>query len=178
MTKQVLFVVAYGTRTGLYLLVAPAAVHAGISVRDASAARARPHARPTHPLFNRGSLGGARCRAGDASAMIWQIPEGPTGANSGPLSPPIVMAHPINVPNKDVTSLEWSVRVCVPHCHRALGRPLLIAPLNRNGDSQPNGQLLATGAYDGAARIWSNKGTAPRAPPCTFSCPCRRGVLR
>ncbi|KAI7899633.1 WD40-repeat-containing domain protein [Cokeromyces recurvatus] len=64
--------------------------------------------------------------SGDATARIWQVPEGKDKA-----SEPIVLNHLPNMnDNKDVTTLEWN----------------------------PSGSLLATGSYDGQARIWTQKG--------------------
>jgi hypothetical protein len=57
----------------------------------------------------------AGCRAGDAMALLWQLPDGPISANSGNApSAHVVMVHPFATVgshgNKDVTSLDWSVR--------------------------------------------------------------------
>eukprot|EP00898_Chlorokybus_atmophyticus_P004576 jgi/Chlat1/5119/Chrsp33S05027 len=71
--------------------------------------------------------------SGDSTARIWTIPEGPCGQASAALTKPIVLKH-VNKINergsKDVTTLDW------------------------NGD----GSLLATGSYDGQARIWNREG--------------------
>ncbi|KAG0465865.1 hypothetical protein HPP92_020029 [Vanilla planifolia] len=70
--------------------------------------------------------------SGDSTARIWMIPEGPCG--SGMLPPQVhVLKHfkgRTNEKSKDVTTLDW------------------------NGE----GTLLATGSYDGQARIWSKDG--------------------
>lgn len=69
--------------------------------------------------------------SGDASARIWQM--GGTEASSG-LGPVRLLPHgedPRDKKNKDVTTLEWS----------------------------SDGTLLATGSYDGVARVWSRGGT-------------------
>eukprot|EP01112_Ceratiomyxa_fruticulosa_P010166 TRINITY_DN2682_c0_g1_i1.p1 TRINITY_DN2682_c0_g1~~TRINITY_DN2682_c0_g1_i1.p1 ORF type:complete len:495 (+),score=85.03 TRINITY_DN2682_c0_g1_i1:259-1743(+) len=69
--------------------------------------------------------------SGDSTARIWSIPSGPCGVPSN--DPPLVLRH-INSSHqdksKDVTTLDWC------------------------GDAQ----LLATGSYDGLARIWNSKG--------------------
>jgi WD40 repeat protein len=68
--------------------------------------------------------------SGDASARIWAI--NPPNATGG-CQRSILLPHGINSAdkkNKDVTTLEWS----------------------------PNGELLATGSYDGVARVWSRSG--------------------
>lgn len=68
--------------------------------------------------------------SGDASARIWQM--GGTSASSG-LASVKLLPHgtdPRDKKNKDVTTLEWS----------------------------SDGMLLATGSYDGVARIWARNG--------------------
>ena len=68
--------------------------------------------------------------SGDASARIWAI--NPPNATGG-CQRSILLPHGINTAdkkNKDVTTLEWS----------------------------PSGELLATGSYDGVARVWSRAG--------------------
>lgn len=68
--------------------------------------------------------------SGDASARIWQM--GGKKASDG-LGPVRLLPHgtgPKDKKNKDVTTLEWS----------------------------SDGQLLATGSYDGVARVWSRNG--------------------
>ena len=95
--------------------------------------------------------------SGDATARVWSVPAGPSGRQAqGSLGDPIVLVHtPVtddaaegaegaegdekrefeskdrNKNSKDVTTLDW------------------------NGE----GSLLATGSYDGAARIWDADGT-------------------
>lgn len=69
--------------------------------------------------------------SGDASARIWQM--GGTDAAAG-LGPVRLLPHGDDTrdkKNKDVTTLEWS----------------------------SDGKLLATGSYDGVARVWSRNGT-------------------
>ena len=69
--------------------------------------------------------------SGDASARIWQM--GGTKAASG-LGPVKLLPHgtgPKDKKNKDVTTLEWS----------------------------SDGKLLATGSYDGVARVWGLNGS-------------------
>jgi WD40 repeat protein len=68
--------------------------------------------------------------SGDASARIWQM--GGAAAAQG-LGPVRLLPHgtgPRDRKNKDVTTLEWSA----------------------------DGKLLATGSYDGVARVWSRTG--------------------
>jgi len=68
--------------------------------------------------------------SGDASARIWQM--GGKKASDG-LGPVCLLPHgtgPRDKKNKDVTTLEWS----------------------------SDGNLLATGSYDGVARVWSRSG--------------------
>ncbi|KAG2663554.1 hypothetical protein I3760_16G036500 [Carya illinoinensis] len=72
--------------------------------------------------------------SGDSSARIWTIADGPGSSSSqnGPLNV-VVLKHfrgRTNEKSKDVTTLDW------------------------NGD----GTLLATGSYDGQARIWGGDG--------------------
>eukprot|EP01107_Rhizomastix_libera_P004065 TRINITY_DN1704_c0_g2_i1.p1 TRINITY_DN1704_c0_g2~~TRINITY_DN1704_c0_g2_i1.p1 ORF type:complete len:521 (-),score=122.02 TRINITY_DN1704_c0_g2_i1:135-1697(-) len=69
--------------------------------------------------------------AGDSTARIWRIPRGTP-------SPPesVVLPHPVTAPlqdgrtTQDVTTLAWS----------------------------PDGKWLATGSYDGQARVWDERG--------------------
>jgi transducin (beta)-like 1 len=72
--------------------------------------------------------------SGDSTARIWTIPEGRSGNMSHVAAPkPLVLKHfkgKTNEKSKDVTTLDW------------------------NGE----GSLLATGSYDGQARIWSKDG--------------------
>ncbi|WJX95111.1 WD40 repeat-containing protein hos15 [Trifolium repens] len=72
--------------------------------------------------------------SGDSTARIWSIPEGrcKPGSQSVPLDA-LVLKHvrgKTNEKSKDVTTLDW------------------------NGE----GTLLATGSYDGQARIWTTNG--------------------
>ncbi|KAJ4967273.1 hypothetical protein NE237_019122 [Protea cynaroides] len=72
--------------------------------------------------------------SGDSTARIWSIPDGPCSSSmqSGPPNV-LVLKHfkgRTNEKSKDVTTLDW------------------------NGE----GTLLATGSYDGQARIWSRDG--------------------
>lgn len=68
--------------------------------------------------------------SGDASARIWQMGGAKASAGLGPVR---LLPHgtgPRDRKNKDVTTLEWS----------------------------SDGKLLATGSYDGVARVWSRNG--------------------
>jgi len=75
--------------------------------------------------------------SGDSTARIWRVPEGPCGkGQSGEMDEPTVLQHlsadteKSSDKSKDVTTLDWN----------------------------PNGSALATGSYDGQARIWSADG--------------------
>ncbi|ONK60026.1 uncharacterized protein A4U43_C08F13430 [Asparagus officinalis] len=71
--------------------------------------------------------------SGDSTARIWTIPDGPCGSSMQNLPPRVqVLKHFKGrlEKSKDVTTLDW------------------------NGE----GSLLATGSYDGQARIWSKDG--------------------
>ncbi|KAL5559111.1 hypothetical protein UlMin_035322 [Ulmus minor] len=72
--------------------------------------------------------------SGDATARIWTVMDGNAGSSTQNVrSNVVVLKHykgRINEKSKDVTTLDW------------------------NGD----GTLLATGSYDGQARIWSRDG--------------------
>ncbi|CAN0156137.1 unnamed protein product, partial [Phaeothamnion confervicola] len=72
--------------------------------------------------------------SGDSTARLWEIPMGMPAREVGPFASErsVVLRHSGEVgdKNKDVTTLEW----------------------NRNGT------LLATGSYDGVARIWDRAG--------------------
>ncbi|XP_062184141.1 WD40 repeat-containing protein HOS15-like [Phragmites australis] len=72
--------------------------------------------------------------SGDSTARIWTIPDGPCGSIMQSSPPGVhVLKHfkgRTNEKSKDVTTLDW------------------------NGE----GSLLATGSYDGQARIWSRDG--------------------
>nr|BAC84349.1 putative WD-40 repeat protein family [Oryza sativa Japonica Group]BAD30810.1 WD-40 repeat protein-like [Oryza sativa Japonica Group] len=72
--------------------------------------------------------------SGDSTARIWTIPDGPCGSITQSSPPGVhVLKHfkgRTNEKSKDVTTLDW------------------------NGE----GTLLATGSYDGQARIWNSDG--------------------
>ncbi|CAM0905699.1 unnamed protein product [Alopecurus aequalis] len=71
--------------------------------------------------------------SGDSTARIWTIPDGPCGSIQPSPASVHVLKHfkgRTNEKSKDVTTLDW------------------------NGE----GALLATGSYDGQARIWSRDG--------------------
>ncbi|KAG2377550.1 hypothetical protein C9374_009066 [Naegleria lovaniensis] len=73
--------------------------------------------------------------SGDSTARIWELVKNEVGAQAAP-SQPIVLNHGdpvfenIHVSTKDVTTLDWSA----------------------------DGKKLATGSYDGKARIWTADG--------------------
>ena len=71
--------------------------------------------------------------SGDSTARIWRVPDGPSGkGQSGAIAEPAVLQHfsADKEKSKDVTTLDWN----------------------------HNGSALATGSYDGQARIWSASG--------------------
>mmetsp|Transcript_53287 Transcript_53287/g.122461 ORF Transcript_53287/g.122461 Transcript_53287/m.122461 type:complete len:504 (-) Transcript_53287:158-1669(-) len=71
--------------------------------------------------------------SGDSTARIWQVPDGPCGkAQAGQLPEPVVLQHfsGDKEKSKDVTTLDWN----------------------------HDGTALATGSYDGQARVWSATG--------------------
>lgn len=75
-------------------------------------------------------------RSGDSTARIWDLGPRPEGTPQHV----VVLKHSNskNEKAKDVTTLDWS------------------------GD----GSLLATGSYDGLARIWTRGGAPLAHPPC------------
>eukprot|EP01114_Cavostelium_apophysatum_P015750 TRINITY_DN4359_c0_g1_i1.p1 TRINITY_DN4359_c0_g1~~TRINITY_DN4359_c0_g1_i1.p1 ORF type:complete len:473 (+),score=84.69 TRINITY_DN4359_c0_g1_i1:179-1597(+) len=68
--------------------------------------------------------------SGDSTARIWSIPEGP--CHEGQITSHVELKHFMSSQekSKDVTTLDWS----------------------------NDGNLLASGSYDGIARIWTNRG--------------------
>jgi len=70
--------------------------------------------------------------SGDSTARIWNIPDGPCHIDHPLMSSPVELKHFTNnqEKSKDVTTLDWNAE----------------------------GSLLATGSYDGIARIWSQNG--------------------
>jgi len=71
--------------------------------------------------------------SGDSTARIWRVPEGPCGhSQANQMAEPAVLQHfsSDKEKSKDVTTLDWN----------------------------HNGSALATGSYDGQARIWSAAG--------------------
>jgi transducin (beta)-like 1 len=72
--------------------------------------------------------------SGDSTARLWRLPDGPCGkAQAARMSEPSTLAHASEgggSPPKDVTTLDWN----------------------------HNGTMLATGADDGKARIWTAAG--------------------
>jgi transducin (beta)-like 1 len=72
--------------------------------------------------------------SGDSSVRMWAIPQGACGLNAGHTASSEAKVlrhfHNGNEKSKDITTLDWNT----------------------------DGTLLATGAYDGIARIWNSKG--------------------
>jgi len=71
--------------------------------------------------------------SGDSTARIWRVPDGPSGKpQQVSMAEPYVLQHVSSdkEKSKDVTTLDWN----------------------------HNGSALATGSYDGQARIWSASG--------------------
>jgi hypothetical protein len=71
--------------------------------------------------------------SGDSTARIWRVPNGPCGkGQAAAIAEPAVLQHLSSdkEKSKDVTTLDWN----------------------------HNGSALATGSYDGQARIWSSNG--------------------
>lgn len=73
------------------------------------------------------------CRSGDSTARIWDL--GGLGAGPAVAGASRPLPHTVgdNKESKDVTTLDWSC----------------------------DGLQLATGSYDGIARIWSKEGALP-----------------
>ena len=93
----------------------------------------------------------ARGRSGDSTARIWDLSKLREGGEATSISLPHSSPDDKEKP-KDVTTLDWS----------------------------GNGQLLATGSYDGLARVWSKEGALPgscREPGAQCSAGCRRAWL-
>ena len=101
---------------------------------------------PTTDLLASGS--------GDSTARIWNMNDN----SSSPTQ--LVLRHCIQkggteVPsNKDVTSLDWNV---MGFCY-ALKNLKMILIIDFFFSLQCDGTLLATGSYDGYARIWTTDG--------------------
>lgn len=98
-------------------------------------------------------------RSGDSTARLWDMTN-----TSVPLGHQQILRHCIQkggteVPsNKDVTSLDWNVctSIALLQCKgcRACYSIYSIIFI-----AQCDGTLLATGSYDGYARIWKTNGT-------------------
>ena len=101
-------------------------------------------------------------RSGDSTARIWDLSQLAEGGQATSISLPHSSPDDKEKP-KDVTTLDWS----------------------------GNGQLLATGSYDGLARVWSREGMLHMSnllrltldgatqQPCQDreSCQCHRHVV-
>lgn len=70
--------------------------------------------------------------SGDSTVRLWSVPRGASGlpASTAASQDPRVLVHTDSALSKDVTTLDW----------------------------RADGQRLATGTYDGQARIWSLRG--------------------
>ncbi|CAF97550.1 unnamed protein product, partial [Tetraodon nigroviridis] len=93
--------------------------------------------------------------SGDSTARIWNLSENSTGGSTQ-----LVLRHCIreggqDVPsNKDVTSLDWNVSLGARAQH-----PSAVGAIKESKSVlQSEGTLLATGSYDGFARIWTKDG--------------------
>lgn len=111
--------------------------------------------------------------SGDSTARIWNLNE-----NNSSGSTQLVLRHCIreggqDVPsNKDVTSLDWNVGfwsviliaslAFLPYATQTCNRCFLSV-------QQSEGTLLATGSYDGFARIWTKDGTSSITVTCSVS---------
>ena len=85
------------------------------------------------PTSGSGGGGQLASGSGDSTARIWHVPEGPCGKSQrGGIAEPVVLHHfsTDKEKSKDVTTLDWN----------------------------HDGSQLATGSYDGQARIWSSSG--------------------
>jgi len=85
------------------------------------------------PTSGSGGGGQLASGSGDSTARIWHVPEGPCGKSQrGGMSDPVVLHHfsTDKEKSKDVTTLDWN----------------------------HDGSQLATGSYDGQARIWTRAG--------------------
>ncbi|KAK1322858.1 Guanine nucleotide-binding protein subunit beta [Acorus calamus] len=88
--------------------------------------------------------------SGDSTARIWPIPSGPCGSMNGKniSANAKVLKHfkgKTNEKCKDVLTLQWNVSV-------------LDTTISGILDEMAEGTLLATGSYDGQARIWTRDG--------------------
>ncbi len=79
-------------------------------------------------------------RSGDSTARIWNLSALAEGGRATSISLPHSSPDDKEKP-KDVTTLDWS----------------------------GNGALLATGSYDGLARVWSKEGAPLLASPCMLT---------
>ncbi|XP_019643953.1 PREDICTED: F-box-like/WD repeat-containing protein TBL1XR1 isoform X1 [Branchiostoma belcheri] len=92
--------------------------------------------------------------SGDSTARIWNLTANNNSANQ------LVLRHCIReggqeVPsNKDVTSLDWNVKSQPWEGDQEVPSNKDVTSLDWNSE----GSLLATGSYDGFARIWSTDG--------------------
>lgn len=104
--------------------------------------------------------------SGDSTARIWNLNQ--NGSSGGGSSTQLVLRHCIreggqDVPsNKDVTSLDWNVSAPLWQTSpllsvmSSLKHELCIHSMYLS--LQSDGTLLATGSYDGFARIWTKDG--------------------
>ena len=118
--------------------------------------------------------------SGDSTARIWRVPEGPCGARSPPMADPAVLQHFSNDkevrpchpcrPRRQPCAQDTHLAVSRAHTSFHVHTPPTGCPITRPPaapqkskdvttlDWSPTGSALATGSYDGQARIWSPSG--------------------
>ena len=90
-------------------------------------------------------------RSGDSTARLWEIQN---LTKAGVTSTTLNHSSSPDEKSKDITTLDWNVSVSFFPSNNFL---LLILNFYWM-ESQGAGTMLATGSYDGVARIWTEKG--------------------